>query len=144
MFGMMDFITAADGGLYLFDGKGNAQTDADVRQLLYYGLILMASGKTVKGGGFLYWKHGLQKIDLSPSALKHFVDSEDYQKGVEVFRKLREGADKLAAIPSSSNCQYCEWKASCPVSHYKKEFTDMEQSEVGFVPLESLVKGSTT
>jgi CRISPR/Cas system-associated exonuclease Cas4 (RecB family) len=144
MFGKMDFVVPMGGSqVILLDGKGNSKEDADPRQLLYYALILMASGRDVVGGGFVYWQHEFRKVDLSPSAIKHFVDT-DFQRGVAVFRKLREGVDLLPAVPSAENCYYCDWKGSCISSHFRKEMVEAGTAEVQFLPVDALLKGASS
>lgn len=120
MFGMIDFLVYLPKGILLWDGKGNAKEDADVRQLLYYGLMLHAAGEKVLGGGFLYWKHGYRPIDLSAKALYEFANGE-FQVGRAVLAKLAEGVQKLEAHPSSGHCHFCLWRDTCEESFYKKD-----------------------
>lgn len=118
IFGMMDFILETSKGVYVFDGKGHAAKNADERQILYYALVLHASGKNVLGAGFLYWQHDYTPIDVSSKALKDFIDG-DFARGREVFMKMNRG-EKLVATPSTSKCHYCSWKSECGSSLYKK------------------------
>jgi hypothetical protein len=131
MFGMLDFLV--DGPIELYDGKGHAEETADPRQLKYYGLQLHSVGKTVTKGGFVYWRHGYRPMDLSAKGLYEFIHG-DFARGKKIFMRLREGVNVLESNPSSSNCNFCNWRKTCADSYYKK--TDVEVYEgvqsVGF------------
>lgn len=130
MFGMHDFVVEKD-GYFLFDGKGNRETDAEPMQLLYYGLQLHSTGKPVRGGGFIYWRHGYQPVDLSPAKLKEFVEGP-FQKGRKVFDLLRVGVEKLEATPSAKACFRCSYRNTCDESVYRRAPpTDYEAKDVG-------------
>jgi len=131
MFGKLDFLVDLDQGYFLFDGKGHQEKNADVNQLLYYGLQLHSTGKPLRGGGFIYWRYGYEPVDLSPKALKAFVEGP-FQKGKAIFLKLAEGVEKLEATPSQKACFLCQYKSDCEMSVYRKgPITDFERGEVG-------------
>lgn len=139
MFGMIDFdVHYGQNHCGLFDGKGHAQKNADVRQLLYYGLAKAASGVTLGLSGFFYWQHDFVEVDLSPPALKEFADGE-FVEGKKIFDMLKVGVAELPAKPSSKQCYSCNWKALCPDSKYKKEYVDTtDESEVSLGETETI------
>lgn len=127
LFSLMDFDYEGNSGHYIFDGKGNKETNADPNQLLYYALCVTASGVKVAGGGFLYWGHGFRGVDMSPEALKRFVDN-DFSRGKPVFDKLKKGTEDLPANPSEDNCKWCSWKNTCPFSFFKKDRVEVTEN----------------
>lgn len=132
MFGLLDFVRRTKKGLFIYDGKGNAKKDADLRQLLYYALICHASGEKIAGGGLIYWQHSYEEVDLSPPALKEFVEG-DFARGRAIFDKLKSGASKLMAQPAATRCHYCSWSSVCSDSLYRKKVPDFIQvGEVSF------------
>lgn len=133
MFGKLDFLVDPDSDtVHLFDGKGNAQKNADERQLLYYALSLAAVGKKLGQSGFIYWQHGFVEVDVSPPALKRFVD-EVFQPGRLVFEQLLRGVEDLPAKPEKSRCHFCNWKSVCPASPYRRpEVLDTNPAEITF------------
>lgn len=133
MFGMLDFVTAGEGGSYLYDGKGNSREDADPNQIKYYALTLHAAGTKLLGGGFIYWKHGYREVDITAKGLHEFVHG-DFARGRKVFARLAAGVDYLEANPTSKNCHYCNWRATCKESYYKKDSGPVliGVNEVGF------------
>jgi len=129
IFALMDFTYEGKEGTYVYDGKGHAKENADPRQLVYYALAIAASGKKVAGGGFYYWQHGYREVDLSPKAIKEFIDG-DLSSARKVFERLRTGTDEFIANPSPQNCNWCGWKSSCPSSLYKRREIDQTQPEL--------------
>lgn len=134
MFGMVDFVATMPGGLLVYDGKGHAKKNADPRQVLYYGLIFHAAKQRVMGGGFLYWKHGFEPIQLDPRTLHAFVQSEDFKRALGVFAQLRQGVDVLPATPSKNSCYYCPWRKTCEFSASRKQVGEVFEGvqSIGF------------
>lgn len=131
MFGMLDFLVEVESGVFLYDGKGHKEENADKRQLLYYALALHGSGRNVRGGGFIYWRHGPRPVDLSPKALKDFAEG-DLAKGREIFQRLRTGVSMLEATPSKEKCYFCNYKITCSESVFRKELNgEFGMGEVG-------------
>lgn len=122
MFCMVDFIVdLGRDNEEIWDGKGNNNKDADDGQVLYYTLSRLASGKTVKRGGFLYWKHDHVEIDLSPRALKTFID-ERLQPVKPLFDELKQGISReLPTSPSFQACKWCAWKNVCKDSYFRRD-----------------------
>lgn len=120
MFGMMDFVIENPCNIRIYDGKGNGKKDADERQLLYYGLMAVSSGRKLVHSGFLYWKHDFEEVDVSPARLKEFVDG-DFERGRLIFHELQTGVDSLPTTPSDSSCKWCNWNKTCPDSALKQE-----------------------
>lgn len=126
LFGMVDFLRfRADGSMSLYDGKGSQRKNADPRQILYYALILLASGKRVADAAIVYWKHGIEYVDVSPGAIQEFVEN-DFIRGEEVFQKLKAGVAELPAVPNKKNCGWCSWRRSCPESPYHQSDLKLE------------------
>lgn len=116
------------------DGKGHKLKNADPKQLLYYALILHASGKKILGGGFLYWRHGYEPVDMSPKALYDFTKT-DFEKGKRIFLRLKEGWTTSRVPHPPRTASSSPWKKSCTDSAYRIEgsedkFTGIQ--EVGF------------
>jgi len=132
VFALIDFVLESQRGIAIYDGKGHAKKDADERQLLYYALTVQSSNKPVSGGGFLYWKHGFEKVDISPEAVKEFVDGP-FIEGQAIMRQLMGGiATDLPTKPGKS-CHFCSWKNVCPDSTELKPPVDHSLPElVGF------------
>jgi CRISPR/Cas system-associated exonuclease Cas4 (RecB family) len=128
LFGMVDFIDDHKEGVGVYDGKGHVQKNADPKQVLYYALAIAASGKKILKGGLIYWRHGYEPLDLSPRALRDFIDGE-FQAGREVFDRLATGTDDLPPNPTSQNCNFCSWKTACPASVYRRREADTTRAE---------------
>lgn len=119
MFGMIDFLREGRSGHYLFDGKGHAKKNADPMQLVYYAVAVAASGHKIAGGGLIYWNHDYEKVDLSPAALRQFIDNE-FTQVRPIFEKLKNGTnEQLEARPEESRCKQCNWRNVCPFSATK-------------------------
>lgn len=119
MFGMVDFIRDGKSGMYIFDGKGHANKNADPRQVVYYALAIAASGHKIAGGGLIYWQHDYVPVDLRPEALKHFIDNE-FAEARPWFEKLKNGTtEEFPARPEESVCKTCNWRNTCPFSKAK-------------------------
>lgn len=119
MFCMIDFLREGRSGVYLFDGKGHGQMNADPRQVLYYALAVAASGHKIAGGGLIYWQHKYQPVDLSPAAIKHFIDT-DFKQGRPYFEALQKGTQEVfETTPSKKICGRCRWKHVCEDSAVK-------------------------
>lgn len=132
LFGMLDFVVGDGPEVELWDGKGYKEKNADPNQLLYYALAMHASGKRVVRGGFLYWMHGPEDVDLSTKELHKFV-SDDFAKGMKVFTLLHRGVEKLEATPSEESCRFCPWKSTCEHSFFfKGELSVYGEQEVSF------------
>lgn len=127
MFGMIDFVIEDGNAVKIYDGKGHAQKNADPNQLLYYGLMVVASGRKLKHTGFFYWKHDFEEVDASPEALKVFVDGE-FERGRELFYKLQQGTEDLPATPSEKVCNYCQWNRTCKYSAVKPKEVEIKDS----------------
>ena len=114
LFGHADFVHSGSKGVSVFDGKGFLKPKrGDSRQLLYYALALHAQGRKLHKGGFLYWHFGtFDPVDVSPAALRRFVD-EILSVARPVIEQLKVGVEGLPANPSYRNCRYCPWKLSC-------------------------------
>ena len=117
MFAMIDFFLDQPTAR-LYDGKGNREMDADERQILYYALAVSASGRTIKDAGLIYWNYDYKPVDVSPKAIKEFIDG-DFAEGKPYFDKLKKGLEPgelLEARPSSKTCGWCNWRHICPAS----------------------------
>jgi len=131
LFALIDFVYEGSNSIYLFDGKGHAEKNADPRQLFFYALAVQSSNKTVGGGGFIYWKHDYEKLDLSPASIKEFVDGE-FVEGRKVMEQLVRGVESLPAKPGKA-CKFCNWKFVCPDSTELKPPADHTlPDQVGF------------
>lgn len=135
LYAQIDFTARSEKGLSLWDGKGHAKKDADPRQLLYYALAVASAGVRLDRGGFFYWKHGTVPIDVSPPAIKAFVEEHLDPLG-DLFARLKTGiSEDLPTNPSPAACGRCQWKTNCPDSKYRrKEVTpeDLARTEVPF------------
>lgn len=119
IFCMIDFLRETRQGVELYDGKGHAQKNADPRQILYYALAVAASGKAVNKAGLIYWQHGYEPVDVSPAAIKHFIDT-DFKEGRQYFELLRKGTrETFEARPDKRRCRWCKWNQLCPESAVK-------------------------
>jgi len=124
LFCLIDFLTEERGRTFLWDGKGHAKEDADPRQLVLYALALGASGKKIGGGGLIYWNHGIRPVDMSPRAIRNFID-EDFARVQPIFNLLRQGTNQtLEARPTPTKCNRCAWKSRCPASPYYRPQRD--------------------
>lgn len=113
MFAMVDFLREGQSGDFLFDGKGHAREDADPRQVVYYALNRAASGRKIAGGGLIYWNHGFRKVDVSPAALKAFVENE-FAEVRPIFDELKAGTNReFEARPEYEKCRKCNWRNIC-------------------------------
>jgi len=132
MYGMIDFLHQGKKYAQLYDGKGSLQKNADERQLLYYALILLSQGRQVDEAGLIYWELGYEPVDVSPEAMKLFVDG-DFTRGREVFRRIQQGEEKYEATSSEEECKYCQWRNTCEESYYLKKSTrETKMKETGF------------
>lgn len=120
IFALIDFLRYGKSGAFIFDGKGHREENADPNQVRYYALALAALDRKIAGGGFVYWDHGFRSIDLSPSAIREFIDNT-LDPVRPIFEKLKKGTDDLPPDPSLEKCKKCTWKATCDASMYKKE-----------------------
>ena len=131
MFAMMDFLHSSN-GYAVYDGKGHKEMNADPDQLRYYALALIASGRKVREAGLIYWNHGYDPVDVSPAALRTFID-EKVNKAKPIFDQLKAGVETLPATPSDKACNWCSWKYSCEFSAKRRpEVPNPTTEEVGF------------
>ena len=129
---MMDFYLSVPGGVGVYDGKGHIKKNANPGQVLYYALGLTASGRKVVDAGFIYWRHGFEPIDVSPAALRVFIE-EQVEVVKPIFDQLKAGVETLPATPSKETCKWCPWKLSCLESAYRRpEVIDPTLEHVGF------------
>lgn len=126
-FAMIDFQYNSPAGLWIYDGKGHTRKDADPRQVKYYALSVAAAGNKLAGAGFLYWNHDFEEIDVSPMALREFIETE-LEPVLPLMKKLRDGtSETLEPKPSPTNCNFCNWRQVCEHSTYKRK----EQEDPG-------------
>jgi len=119
MFALVDFLREGTSGDFIFDGKGHAKKNADPRQVVYYALNRASSGRKIAGGGMIYWNHGFEKVDVSPAALRHFVDT-DFTRVRPYFEMLDKGSEgPFPATPSAEKCKVCPWRNTCEFSMAK-------------------------
>jgi len=136
MFGMFDFYTYVTGGVAVYDGKGHAKKNANPDQIRYYALQLIASGKKVRDAGLIYWNHGYEPVNVSPAAIRAFIDAK-LDKVRPIFEKLKSGVEELPATPSDEVCEYCSWKYSCLFSTKRRpEVPNPIIEDVGFREVE--------
>lgn len=130
MFGMVDFWRESSKGLWLWDGKGYKNKNANPNQLRHYALAAHSNGRKIAGAGFLYWRDGLgyQSVDVSPKSLRDYLHNEVAQVR-PIFDRLKKGTDDLPATPSKESCKWCSWRSTCPFSVFKKENYFPEQKE---------------
>lgn len=120
MFAKIDFLRHGSSGSYVFDGKGHKEMNADPRQVLYYCLSVAASGHKIAGGGIIYWRHGYKNLDVTPAALKRFIDGE-FAEVRPLFEELKTGIQgPMEARPSKENCKFCKWRQVCPDSAVRR------------------------
>lgn len=121
IFVQIDFTYTHSNRGILFDGKGHGRKDADPRQITYCALAMAASGIHLdQPSGLIYWQHdpAFESVDVSPKALKQFVDGE-FQEIKATFNLLKKGThDPLPAKPESKKCNWCPWKDTCDASPY--------------------------
>lgn len=127
-FSYIDFYRETSHGVYIYDGKGHKEKNADPRQMLYYAMCIAATGRKVLGGGLIYWRHGYEPLDLSPAAIRDFIDG-DFAKGREIFDRLKSGTSDFEANPSAKTCGRCNWSDVCEHSRYKKAEADVNLPE---------------
>lgn len=135
LFAMIDFVqNTGQNSVGIYDGKGSAKPNADPKQVLHYALNVAASGVKLTKSGLIYWKHGFHEVDVSPKALKAYVD-EDVNRVRPLFEELKHGfSGEMDTNPSSENCKYCLRKSACKDSYYYKEPQDVrEPGKVSFV-----------
>jgi len=131
MFGALDFLYVEKGFSHVIDGKGHQKENADPNQVRYYALSLMASGRKVGRSGLLYWRHGFREVDVSPAAMRVFID-EVINPIRPIFIKLKQGTEHFPANPSEANCKFCNWRTMCPDSvAYRTPVTDVTPGNVG-------------
>lgn len=127
MFCMIDFIVEGRNGHSVYDGKGSARKNADPRQVLYYALAVNASGHQLGKGGLIYWQHDFDEVDISPAALKEFIDG-DFKRGRALFEQLKVGVNTpMETTPSKDACKYCNWRLTCADSVMKPDEVTPEQ-----------------
>jgi hypothetical protein len=133
MFAMVDFLAETPEGDLLYDGKGHQEKNADPRQVLYYALNRASAGRKVPHAGLIYWQHDFEPVDTSPTALRHFIDT-DLAAARPTFELLKHGTNlTLETQPSPKTCRYCNWNKLCEDSYYKPRPADPNQKEeVGF------------
>lgn len=131
IFALLDFLYN-DGEWHVIDGKGHQKENANPDQVRYFALALMASNRKVGRSGLLYWRHGYREVDVSPKAMKTFVE-EVLNPVRPIFMKLRSGTSEFKASPSEENCRLCSWRLSCTDSvAYRVPVTEPGPSNVGF------------
>lgn len=134
LFGMLDFDCESSKGVSLFDGKGTKEPNSDPRQILHYALTVHAAGKKIDQAGFIYWDHGYKEVDVSPKALKAYIDGPIAEVR-PIFKKLEVGTEDLPTNPSKKNCNWCNWRHTCVDSVSKRPSpTSNEAGEVTFEP----------
>jgi len=111
--GRLDFLHEIDyQRVAIYDGKGNKRPDADPGQLKFYALLLSET-KKVEKAGLIYWRSGIEYVDVSPNALWEFVNVE-IKPTLELFHELKVGVKQLNALPDPLKCGRCAWKNVCP------------------------------
>jgi hypothetical protein len=108
----------------LWDGKAHTKKNANPNQLRFYALALYSAGWRTRHGGFLYWRHGFEEVDLTPSGLRDFVE-RDFARGRQIFQDLRQAQTLLEATPSKAKCNRCLWRNNCPDSAYFRKDNPM-------------------
>jgi len=132
MFAMMDFYLHVTGGVAVYDGKGHKKKNANPDQVRYYALALIAAGKKVKDAGLIYWNHGYEPVNVSPAAIRAFIDAK-LDKVRPIFNQLKAGVEELPATPSDEVCGFCSWKYSCKFSAKRRpEVPNPTIENVGF------------
>lgn len=119
IFSMIDFVVETDKGIIVLDGKGYAKENADPNQIIWNALCIAASGKKVRSGGFLYWRHGYREVDVSPEAIRRFID-ETLPIAKPHLDALKKGTPSLPTNPGEA-CFFCPWRGICPDSTNKRE-----------------------
>lgn len=89
------------------------------------------SPRNVLGGGFVYWKHGYRRVDVSVEAQGAFLDG-DFARALPIFERLRgPGLDEIPANPVAKKvCKFCSWNQSCRHSMVRRPPPDFGASEV--------------
>lgn len=134
MFAMVDFLVEDErNGDEIYDGKGYAQENADPRQVVYYALNRASSGRKLAKAGLIYWKHGFREVDVSPKALREFIDG-DIASVRPLLEELKKGVTGLLPTkPSPTTCGHCNWRDTCEDSLKKKtEVTEFLPEDTGF------------
>lgn len=134
MYGMLDFYAEESDGVILLDGKATKEMNADPRQILYYALMIAATGKKIKRAGFLYYRFGLDPIDCSPPALRKFID-EDFARGRKIFDQLRGGTNEFIPHPEKLTCKWCNWNGRCKFNFKGEPPPLPERYDIGEVDL---------
>lgn len=132
IFALIDFLRYGRSGIYIFDGKGHHEENADPDQVRYYATAFAAQGRKVAGGGLIYWEHGHRNVDVSPEAIRDFINRriDPYR---EVFTALKKGTNDLPPSPEAERCKRCPWRSICDKSpHYKDPNQTYESGEVNF------------
>lgn len=145
LFAMTDFTYCIDRKkVEVWDGKGHKYRDgkyaADPRQVSHYALTIAAAGRSMQRGGLLYWRYGaegVEEIDVTPQALKDYVDGP-LEQVRPIFNRLRQGTEPgedLEAKPSNDNCYKCSWKRRCKYSVFKTDLAETHNhGEVSLAP----------
>lgn len=119
-------------GYVIMDGKYNVNSFTDPEQLNFYGAALLTQTKKAPAASFLIdWNKAAfsspYKFDLAyMDQLDHYLDLFDAIYA-DVIAKLKStdadavpisffASDKCPAIPSTSNCKFCEIREDCEVS----------------------------
>lgn len=117
IFALIDFLVELPHGDMIFDGKSNANRDADPRQMYWCALTRAFNkerSRNVVGGGFIYWIHGFEPVRMNGEDLQRFIDG-DFKRILPVFERLRTtGVDEIPAQPKDYKvCKFCAWSGSC-------------------------------
>jgi len=134
MYGMLDFYGEEPDGVTLLDGKATKEMNADPRQILYYALMIAATGRKIKRAGFLYFRFGLDLVDCSPTALRAFIDGE-FSEGRKIFDRLKGGTDQFVAQPENQRCRWCNWNGRCKFNAAGEPPPLPERYDIGEVDL---------
>ena len=111
--GRLDFVHEIDHeNVAVYDGKGNKHRDADPNQIKFYALLL-AGSRHVNRGAFIYWRNGIEYINVTPDALHEFLNTV-LPDVLHLFRQLKHGVMSLDALPEPIKCVRCPWNNKCP------------------------------
>jgi hypothetical protein len=118
LFSKVDFVHETFYGIKIFDGKSNKARGILPDQLLFNSLTALGSSKTVISAGYVYWRSGFSKEDVSAPALKTFKDTKLLAQK-PLFDSLQKGIKHaLPTSPSLSKCRFCKWGSLCSDSLY--------------------------